>query len=412
MNSLILYSRRILAPLRQGLLAPAVCAVILALVAADALAAPPVIGDISASQRAGTKWVDISYDLSDPDTASLTVSLQISADGGTTWTVPVTSATGAIGAGVAPGLRRTVVWNAGTDWSNQSTTTMRFRLTAEDGTGVAPSGFALIPAGSFTMGDQSSPRVGYSVELPVRSVYLSAFYMGTTEVTKAQWDSTYSYAMANGYTFDNTGAGKASSHPVQTVSWYDVVKWCNARSQQEGLQPCYTVGGVTYKTGQSVPVCDFTQNGYRLPTEAEWEKAARGGLSAQNFPWGNTITHTQANYYSSSYSYDVSVTRGYHPTYRAGSDPYTSPVGSFSPNGYGLYDMAGNVWEWCWDWYSGSYSGAGTSDPRGNTSGSNRVLRGGSWSHFADGTRVAYRDYDYPYDGRDYSGFRLARGRL
>ena len=207
-------------------------------------------------------------------------------------------------------------------------------------------GFALIPAGSFTMGDQSSPKVGLSDEV-VHTVNVSAFYLAKTETTFAQWQATRAYATANSYIFTNAGAGKAGDHPVQTVSWYDVVKWCNAKSQQDGLEPCYTVSGANYKTGDSTPDCDFTKNGYRLPTEAEWEKAARGGQSGLNFPWGNTITHSQVNYLSSSSNtYDVSPTRGRHPSYLTGGDPTTSPVGAFPVNGYGLADMSGNVWEW------------------------------------------------------------------
>jgi formylglycine-generating enzyme required for sulfatase activity len=180
------------------------------------------------------------------------------------------------------------------------------------------------------------------------------------------------------------------------------------------------VGGVEYKTGSSTPDCNWSANGYRLPSEAEWEKAARGGLSARNFPWGDTITHSQANYYVYSsngttnyFSYDVSPTRGYHPTWSNNDDGnylYTSPVGSFAPNGYGLYDMAGNLWEWCWDW-SGSYTAGSQTDPRGAASGSYRVIRGGYWDNNAYFCRVAFRnDYDPGYDY--YFGFRLARSSV
>lgn len=270
----------------------------------------------------------------------------------------------------------------------------------------------LIPAGSFQMGD--SFREGGTVERPVHSVYLSGFYMGRTEVTYSQWQEVYNWAVANNYSFDNAGAGKAANHPVHTVSWYDVVKWCNAASEREGLAPVYRTGdGSVYRTGQLAPVIAYGNRGYRLPTEAEWEKAARGGLSGKRFPWGDTITHSEANYYSSSsYSYDVSSTRGYHPSYDEGGTPYTSPVGSFASNGYGLYDMAGNVWEWCNDWYGADYyrNSPGT-DPEGPASGAYRVFRGGSWISNARNCRVASRDRNDPDDRNFIIGFRLARSQ-
>ncbi|HMP83764.1 MAG TPA: SUMF1/EgtB/PvdO family nonheme iron enzyme, partial [Verrucomicrobiota bacterium] len=140
----------------------------------------------------------------------------------------------------------------------------------------------------------------------------------------------------------------------------------------------------------------------------EWEKAARGGSSGQRFPWGNTITHSQANYYSHSfYAYDTSSTSGYHPTFSAWVAPYTSPAGYFAPNGYGLYDMAGNVREWCWDWYSSSYySSSPGSDPRGPAPGSYRGLRGGSWSSIVYYARCAYRHNRLPDHRENTVGFR------
>jgi formylglycine-generating enzyme required for sulfatase activity len=272
----------------------------------------------------------------------------------------------------------------------------------------APAGMALIPAGSFTMGD--SFKEGYDFELPTHNVQVSAFYMDKYEVTKVLWDEVMAWAVTHGYAFDNTGLGKATNHPVHTVNWYDAVKWCNARSEKEGRVPAYYTSAAQttiYRTGQVDVLNEWViwNVGYRLPTEAEWEKAARGGASEQRFPWGNTISHSQANYQSTSdSSYDISPTHGYHPSFNDGVYPFTSPVGSFAPNAYGLYDMSGNVWEWCWDW-PGSYSNGSQTDPHGPSSGSGRVLRGGSWSDDAFHCRVAFRG-GYVQTQTFFIGFR------
>jgi len=272
----------------------------------------------------------------------------------------------------------------------------------------APSGMVLIPAGSFTMGDALD---GQSAATPTVTVNVSAFYMDANLVTWSQWQGVYVYATNHGYGFVNGGSGKAANHPVQTVDWYDCVKWCNARSQQAGKVPVYyTDAGLTkvYTNLEVTVYVNWGAQGYRLPTEAEWEKAARGGLSGQRFPWGNLISQTNANYSGAtgSYSYDLGP-NGFNSIGLVGGFPYTSPVGSFVPNGYGLYDMAGNVWQWCWDWYGTPY--AGGTDPRGVAAGSYRVGRGGGWYFIASYCRAAVRyDFGYPDYWFNFIGFRSA----
>jgi formylglycine-generating enzyme required for sulfatase activity len=275
----------------------------------------------------------------------------------------------------------------------------------------ASAGFALIPSGSFTMGDELDGGGD------AHRVRVSAFYMAQNLVTKAEWDEVRTWGLENGYSELVAGSGKADNHPVQTISWYQMVKWCNARSQKEGLVPVYYTDDAQttiYKTGD-VNVTNaqvkWSANGYRLPTEAEWEKAARGGKSGKRFPWGDTISHKQANYKSASgFSYDLSgAVNGFHPSYTAGGDPFTSPVGSFAANGYGLYDMAGNVWQLCWDCY-GSYDPSVLTDPRGPP-GTRRVFRGGSWYDNAGANycRVAHRGNELPSVSNFHFGFRVAR---
>ena len=269
-----------------------------------------------------------------------------------------------------------------------------------------PYGMVLIPAGTFLMGDS----VDGLADAATNSPYVSAFYMDTHDVTFALWKQVYYWATNHSYGFAYVGSGKAVNHPVQTVDWYDCVKWCNARSQQAGKTPVYyTDAGLTaiYTNGEVTVYPKWTVAGYRLPTEAEWEKAARGGLSGQRFPWGNLlISQLMANYLgvTGTYAYDLGPDGynaiGNYPT----TSPGTSPVDAFPPNGYGLYDMAGNVFQWCWDWYGTPY--AGGTDPRGPSSGSYRVHRGGGWDIVAYDCRAASRDYNVPSRSNGNLGFR------
>ena len=291
-----------------------------------------------------------------------------------------------------------------------------YRVVVSSTNSVPPTGMVLIPAGSFIRGDTFNHEGDIS-ELPTNTVSVSAFYMDKFEVTKTMWDTVHQWATNHGYSFEYGALGKAADHPAQTMTWYDAVKWCNARSEMEGRTPAYYTSAaqttVYRNTEVNVGTASVKWNaGYRLPTEAEWEKAARGGSGGHRFPWADadTITHIRANYLSQDvYTYDVSSTRGYHHDYDTGGYPYTSPVGVFAANGYGLYDMAGNVYEWCWDWFDANYynSPPGT-DPRGPTPtpAEYRVMRGGSWSGTAYDARVANRGWSPPQFGYDTIGFR------
>jgi formylglycine-generating enzyme required for sulfatase activity len=313
---------------------------------------------------------------------------------------------------VAIGPGKHVVWNAGIDWNGMFTTLGRVRVAAENGGG--PPNMSFISGSYFQMGDIFGLC---SDTMPIHSVYVSDFYLEKFEVTKELWEAVYLYGAQHGYdTLAGSGAGP--KHPVQTVSWYDVVKWCNARSEMEGRAPVYytdTAKTKIYKTGVvdlTEAMVKWTSNGYRLPTEAEWEKAARGGLANNHYPWSSVntdynkdITGSKANYFASGDPFSANAVQTTPAGYYNGKQ---TPAGTDMANAYGLYDMAGNVWEWCWDWYGG-YSGATQSDPRGATSGSARVIRGGSWGSGAADLRCAYRgNGGAPGYRNGNNGFRCA----
>jgi formylglycine-generating enzyme required for sulfatase activity len=235
--------------------------------------------------------------------------------------------------------------------------------------------FIPVKGGTFTMGSPASEAGREADEGPQHQVTVSGFYMGKYEVTQKEWRDV----MGN-----NPSDFKGNDLPVEQVSWFDAVEYCNRRSVMEGLEPAYTISGHTVTWNRNA-------NGYRLPTEAEWEYAAKGGGK------DNPVF-----IYSGSNSVDAVA------WYSSNSGGRTHPVGTKQANSLGLYDMSGNVWEWCWDWYGGYSSGSQT-DPLGAATGSTRVVRGGAWSSGVMALRSARRGWTTPSYRYWYNGFRLVR---
>lgn len=281
------------------------------------------------------------------------------------------------------------------------------------------AGMSLVPAGSFQMGDTLAE--GAADELPLRQVSLQTLLVQKKEVTLTEWNAVLTWAKRNGYSFDSPATARAVNHPVTGVSWHDAVKWCNARSEMEGLLPCYHTGPVfstaaVYRAGTFDPALahvNWSASGYRLPTEAEWERAARGGQAGQRFPLGAALSHDVANYHATPApgGMDESATAGHHPVFGARGSPFTAPAGSFPGNGYDLHDMTGNAAEWCWDWHA-PYAPDALNNPRGPdkpATDAQRVIRGGSAELGADAARCAARASAEPGATRADLGFRVLR---
>jgi formylglycine-generating enzyme required for sulfatase activity len=232
---------------------------------------------------------------------------------------------------------------------------------------------ALVEGGTFQMGSNN----GNDNEKPVHTVTVRSFYMGKYEVTQKEWREVMG---------SNPSNFQGDTLPVEQVSWYDAIEYCNKLSLKEGLTPAYRGSGDNI-------ICNFNATGYRLPTEAEWEYAARGGTK-------DYITYE----YAGGNSVDSVA------WYDGNSDQRPHPVGTKQANSLGLYDMSGNVWEWCWDWY-GDYSGGSQSDPAGTSVGAHRINRGGSWGSAAAYARSAYRFGSPPSYRITYLGFRLVRSQ-
>ena len=231
-----------------------------------------------------------------------------------------------------------------------------------------PTNFVQIKGGTFIMGSPDSEVGRYANEVQ-HKVTVSSFYMSKYQVTQKEYKEVM-----------GTNPSKFIGYnlPVEQVTWYNAIEYCNKLSIKEELTPAYTINGNNVTWNKNA-------NGYRLPTEAEWEYACRAGTTTP-FNTGNNITTAQANY----------------------NGKKTTPVGAFAPNSWGLYDMHGNVWEWCWDLY-GFYSKSDQTNPDGEVSGAYRVMRGGSWYGGGKDLRSAYRGVFVPSNQYSYIGFRLVR---
>jgi formylglycine-generating enzyme required for sulfatase activity len=232
----------------------------------------------------------------------------------------------------------------------------------------------VIPGGSFEMGGKGAGPD----EMPVHKVSISPFLMDRCEVVQEEFKK---------YQFPDPSHFKGTKQPLDQINWTDAATYCNERSRAEGLKPCYNE-----KTWE----CDFSADGYRLPTEAEWEYACRAGSDTQ-YGFGNSAGSLK------DYAW-----------YTENSSATTHPVGQKKPNAWGLYDMHGNVAEWCNDRYSQTYyQQSPDKDPRGPTDGKERALRGGAWNSSADSCRSAYRTSDPSTDdtclANDAIGFRCVR---
>lgn len=435
--------------------------------------AAPLLYNTSVAQRTdGSGLVDIYYDVFDTNGDNSTVSLQLSADNGASFTLTPAPAnlSGDFGASITNGTSKHIIWNAKAEAVDFDNNQYKLLITAEDnsyppvaepvftpGAGVytstqnvtitcatpgaeiryttdgseptessalysspiylnhnktlkakafksawmpsttstavytipVPTNFTLVPGGMFTMGDTRDN----SDPLPLHSVTISTFIMGKYEVTQGEYQTIMGSNPASDY-------GVGATYPVHYVNWYSAIKYCNLRSMNEGLTPVYTISGSTNPTAWgTVPtsgnatwdaaICNWTANGYRLPTEAEWEFAARGGTATPDYLYSG--------------SDDINAVAWYAPN--AGSTSH--PVGTKAANALGIFDMTGNVWEWCWDRW-GAYSSTPQTNPQGAVSGSYRLFRGGYWGDNVTYCRITGRHYNPNYNIFNI-GFRVCR---
>ena len=263
-----------------------------------------------------------------------------------------------------------------------------------------PANFALVATPEFNMGNSSGSGMGD--ELPVHAIILGPYYICKYEVTQGEYQAVMGSNPAS-------GLGVGTNYPVYNVSWYSAIKYCNLRSMSEGLTPVYTISGSTnpaywgavpggYNSAWDAAICNWYVNGYRLPTEAEWEYAARGAVNTPDYLYSG--------------SNEINAVAWYNGNNTSGGYAYGSkPTGIKAANGLGIYDMSGNVEEWCWDWYASNYySYSPDFNPTGPVNNwAGRVSRGGFWESYSSDCRVVNRNAYNPALAYYINGFRVCR---
>jgi formylglycine-generating enzyme required for sulfatase activity len=411
---------------RAGIVA---AALIFCVSLANAQGVDLLVTNVQAQQRPGTYLVDVTYDLETVGDIAVKVSVSLSADSGVTYPFACQSATGHVGASVLPGTNRQIVWDAGTDFPGFTSTTCRLRVTADDGQTNIPAGFVAIAPGTFIMGSPTDEPGRSSSETQHQVTLTHGIYVQTTEVTNqqymemAQWAYDRGYATATSSLLNDNLDGSTQilkflghgtydisfsngvfscinpSHPVNSVTWYGSVAYCDWLSLQQGLLRAYS--HATWQCNGGNP---YTAAGYRLPTEAEWEYACRAG-SVTAFANG-PITYPLG-------CTPIDPNLDEMGWYCGNNGRWPRPGAQKLPNAWGLYDLHGNVLEWCHDWY-GAYGGTVT-NPVGPAWGplpwgsSYRVLRGGDFSHVALYCRSASRGRSQPDHSSNSDGFRPVR---
>ncbi len=281
-----------------------------------------------------------------------------------------------------------------------------------NGTLTHSGGMVLIKAKDMTF--QMGSNNGSIDEQPVHTVsFTFSFWMDTTEVTQADYDSLMN-ATYDGYFTPSWQVtfGQGDDYPAYAVYWDDAVLYCNARSKSEGLDTVYTYTGINGVPGSLCTLdslsADLSKNGYRLPTEAEWEYACRAG-STSDFYWGEDYDPYPSTPEDSAEVNSFAVWSANSWIFGVGHSDYgTHPVGTKAPNSFGLYDMSGNVYEWCHDWY-GDYDGSSQTDPTGPPNGGWHSVRGGSWGTGAGLLRSANRTFTSPDYQYYFLGFRCVK---